>query len=405
MRDVVSISAIASGGDGVGRLADGMTIFVPRTAPGDTAEVHVVRRKSHYAHGRLLELRSVGQNRENPRCQHYREDDCGGCQLQHLTMPAQLEAKRRFVGDAVRRIGRRLVSDPPITASPTPWRYRTKVTLAVGGGRIGLRRLDQPAEVFDLADCLIVREPLMALWARLSKSRGLLPGGLKSLILREDRAAGLHVVAVGGETCWDAGPLAQDIGDRSICFWWQPGGGVARVVAGRRTGYPATAFEQVNRRLAHAIRLAAVEALGDVQGRVVWDLYGGVGDTAELLADRGARVWTVDCDRSAVEWGQQHGIAGVTRIAGLVEDEVARLPVPFAVVLNPPRTGVGSGVTEWLDRWSFSPGPRVAYVSCDPATLARDIARMPRLAVATLTAYDVFPQTAHVETLAVLEGA
>jgi 23S rRNA (uracil1939-C5)-methyltransferase len=308
------------------------------------------------------------------------------------------------VGDAVRRIGGRLVPDPPITVSPTLWRYRTKVTLAVAGACIGLRRRDQPAEVFDLADCLIVRQPIMALWAILSKSRARLPDGLKSLILREDRDAGLHVIAVGGETCWDAGPLAQDIGDTSISYWWQPGGGAARVVVGRRTGFPVTAFEQVNRQLAHAIRVAAVEALGDVRGRVVWDLYGGVGDTAELLADRGACAWTVDSHRSAVEWGRQHGTARVTRIDGLVEEEMARLPEPSAVVLNPPRTGVGSQVTEWLNRWAVGSGERVAYVSCDPATLARDIARMPRLAVTALTAYDLFPQTAHVETLAVLEG-
>jgi len=401
----VSISAIASGGDGVGRLTDGMTVFVPRTAPGDTAEVRVVRRKSRYARGELVKLCTVGPNRDDPRCQHYRADDCGGCQLQHLTIPAQLRAKQRFVGDAVRRIGGRLVSDPPIVGSPTPWRYRTKVTLAVAQGRIGLRRRDQPAQVFDLADCLIVREPIMSLWARLSRSRGLLPSGLKSLILREDREAGLHVVAVGGEACWDAGALARDIGDTSISYWWRPGGGAARVVAGRRTGFPATAFEQVNRQLAHAIRLAAVEALGEVQDRVVWDLYGGVGDTAELLAGRGAHAWTVDSDRSAVEWGRQHGTARVTRIAGLVEEEMARLPEPSAVVLNPPRTGLGSQVTQWLNRWSVKSGERVAYVSCDPATLARDIARMPRLAVTALTAYDLFPQTAHVETLALLEGA
>jgi 23S rRNA (uracil1939-C5)-methyltransferase len=297
------------------------------------------------------------------------------------------------------------MSDPPITVSPTLWRYRTKVTLAVAGECIGLRRRDQPAQVFDLVDCLVVREPIMALWARLSKSRGLLPGGLRSLILREDLDAALHVIAVGGETCWDAGPLAQDVEDKRISYWWQPGGGAARVVAGRRTGFPATAFEQVNRQLARTIRLAAVEALGDVQDRVVWDLYGGVGDTAELLADRGARVWTVDSSRSAVEWGRQHGTTRATRIAGLVEEEMARLPEPSAVVLNPPRTGVGSRVTEWLNRWAVSSGARVAYVSCDPATLARDIARMPRLAVTALTAYDLFPQTAHVETLAVLEGA
>jgi tRNA/tmRNA/rRNA uracil-C5-methylase (TrmA/RlmC/RlmD family) len=164
--------------------------------------------------------------------------------------------------------------------------------------------------------------------------------------------------------------------------------------------------------LAQDIRKRTVECLGDVAGKVVWDLFGGVGDIAEMLAELGARVWSVDSDRSAVEWGQRaHARNGgsqstVTRIAERAEEAMARLPDPELVVVNPPRGGLGPSLTDWLRRWGGKGiGARLAYISCDPATLARDLARMPTLQLKACTAFDMFPQTGHVETLTLLEAA
>jgi 23S rRNA (uracil1939-C5)-methyltransferase len=402
----IPIHGIAAGGDGIGRTAEGLAVFVPRTAPGDVVEVSLVRRKARYAKGRVVRLASPGAVRVEPQCRHYRDDGCGGCQLQHLSLAAQLEAKRRLVGDALRRIGRQDVADPPIAASRDSWRYRTKVKLAVARGRIGLRRHDNPNEVFELEDCLIVREPIQGLWAKLRDLRHRLPCELEALILREDRRERLHLVAVGGDVEWDPRPLAEALGDPNLSIWLQPVKGAARVVLGPVKGFPAMAFEQVNRFAADRIRVAAVDSLGSIEGRVVWDLYSGVGDTANMLAARGARAWSVESDRSAVEWGELHGSSRVTRIVDLVEEALTRLPVPDAVVLNPPRSGVSRVVTRWLEAWAQeSEDPRVVYMSCDPATLARDLARVPSLRIDTLEAYDLFPQTAHVETLARLEAA
>lgn len=115
---------------------------------------------------------------------------------------------------------------------------------------------------------------------------------------------------------------------------------------------------------------------------------------------------TVDWDGAAVEWGKARGSAGVERIAGRVEEVLFRLPEPGAIVVNPPRTGLNAVVARFIEQWGQRlRGRRVAYVSCDPATLARDLTRMPSLRVGSLMAYDLFPQTAHVETLAMLEAA
>jgi len=404
----VTIARISAGGDGVGRLESGIVVFVPRTAPGDRVEIELVEEKRRYARGHVVKLLEAGPDRVEPECPHYTADRCGGCQLQHLALPAQLAAKRAIVGDALRRIGRLDLPDPEIATAPTAFRYRTKITLAAVGDRVGLHLYDNPAAVFPLADCRITREALMRLWAALATQRALLPADLEDVVLREDRDGGLHVIVGGGTEPWSAEPLAQALARADVSYWWRPRGGAARVVAGQHSAFPALAFEQVNPELATQIRHEALELLGDVAGRTVWDLYGGVGDTAALLAERGARVHSVDQDRGAVEWARRRGLpeSQVRFVSGLVEESLHRLPPPDAVIVNPPRAGVSARVCRALQEWGAGrPGARLAYVACDPATLARDLARLNGFGVRAVRAYDLFPQTSHVETVALLERA
>lgn len=399
----VTIDRIATGGDGVARLEDGIVVFVPRTAPGDVVEIEVVERKPRFARGRALGVVSPGAGRVEPECIHYVRDHCGGCQLQHLTPEIQRAAKSAAAGDALRRIGRREVADPVVEPSPQSWRYRSKITLAARNGRIGLHAYDRPEQVFDLEDCRITRDALMGLWASVRRLRQHLSPTLESLVLKEDRTGGLHLVAVGGDEPWDPAPLARAVGNDAVSYWWQPAGGAARVLLGPSAGYPALAFEQVNPELASRIRNEAVDTLGDVAGRVVWDLYCGVGDTAELLVARGARVHGVDVDRAAIDYARARSLAVL--IAARCEEALHRLPVPDAVILNPSRTGVHARVAQRLEQWAAGrAGAHVAYVSCDPATLARDLARMPSLTLREARAYDLFPHTSHVEVLARLEA-
>lgn len=405
------IDRIASGGDGVGHLEDGLVVFVPRSASGDTLEIEIVRRKARYARGRISTVVTPGPSRVEPECPHYQSDECGGCQLQHLSAESQREIKGKIVGDALRRIAKLSVEDPEVVASPQQWRYRGKITLASKDGQLGLRPYDRPDAAFDLGDCLLVQDRVMALWKLVSSNRTLLPDTMESLVLRVDRLGGQHVLSVGGQTCWDAEPLAEAMGGDETSFWWKPQKGAARVVAGPQTGYPAVAFEQMNTIMAEQIRSTAVDGFGKMDGKIAWDLYGGVGDTAELLAARGATAWSVDWDRTAVGWGLANSErtespgTRVTRIADRVEEAVRRLPEPELVVVNPPRSGLGSRLADWLQRWGErGKGASMAYISCDPATLARDLARMPSFEIRKLVAYDLFPQTGHVETLTMLEA-
>ena len=409
----VRIREIAAGGDGVGRLDDGIAVFVPRTAPDDLVEIELTARKPRYARGRVVRIMAPSPHRVPPPCPHYEGDACGGCQIQHLTPEAQLAAKRAIVREALRRIGRIPLEDVEIVPAAQAWQYRTTLTLAMDeAGRIGLHPWDRPDAVFPLDDCGITRAPLMRLWQGLKGHTGLLPPHTTHLVMREDRNGGAHLLVRGGHPPWSAAPLARALGDGAVALWWEPEDGAARVVAGSPTGFPATAFAQGQPDLSDRIRQDAVAALGDVAGLTVWDLYGGTGDGARLLAARGARAWSVDANRSAVEWAaRQPAPPGAPEgspayLEGRVEEVLHRLPEPQLVLLNPPRTGVGARVAAALNELGQAGrARRVAYVSCDPATLARDLGRMPAFRVAAVRAYDLFPQTAHVETLAALEAA
>ena len=412
MSEVVTIAGIAVGGDGVGRLADGRAVFVPRTAPGDRVALQRgVKLHRSFARGDVAEVVAPGPARVTPPCPHFVHDRCGGCQLQQLAYDAQLAAKRALVGDALRRIGKLDCGDPEIVEAIAKWRYRARIRLAVKPvGRsdsrtVGLHPYDRPGSVFPLGDCHIADFRLMALWRDLKQHLDLLPPRLAGLTLRLDREGRRHVVAESAGEPWQSAEAlraALPDGAGVIC-WWQPVDGAARVVAGPRTGFPATAFEQANPEMGALARAWAVEQLGELRGALVWDLYGGIGDMAALLAGRGAQVVSVDADEHAVDWARSSSGAGAVRfIAARAEDVLPTLPDPVAVVLSPPRAGLHWNVTLRLRE---RPVSRVAYLGSDPATLARDLQRLSvNYRLSAIRAFDLHPQTAEVETVAVLAG-
>jgi len=402
----VRILRIATGGDGVGRLEDGRTVFVPRTAPGDLVELTHVREHRRYARARLGRVLQPSPDRVEPRCPHYVQDDCGGCQLQHLNSAAQREARRTIVGDALRRIAKLEVGDPELVPATEEFEYRTKITLhADADGRIGLHPLDQPDRVFELVRCHITRAELMSLWRELSSRRELLPRGLRQIVLRLDRREERHVVMVTrDDTAWDGGAALLDAlesqGD-GVTLWLQPEGGEARAIAGTDQPFPATVFEQVHPAMGDRVRAHAIAGLSEVAGRQVWDLYAGIGETTAALARAGASVESVESDARAVAEAEARG-PRAKRHVGRTERVVARLGAPDLVITNPPRTGMDERVTAAL---ATAAPRRVVYISCDPATLARDLTRLPDFKLHSVVAFDLFPQTAHVETVAVLDRA
>lgn len=406
----VRIERIAAGGDGVGRLADGRVVFVPRTAPGDLVQLTAVDLRARFARARVNRVLEPGPDRVEALCTHYSADHCGGCQLQHLSSAAQLAARRRIVGDALRRIARLPLEDPELEPAPRQWNYRNRITLTWSGvgNRLGFHPYGRAGDVFELRRCEIAAAPLNEALPGLRRTRAGFPPDLERVTLRTESPAGRTArldVVLHGPTAPPGDPLHSLLvaqgGDRPVGVWWRPRPGDTRLLQGDAGGGPAASFSQVDLERGDRIRRFALELVGGLDGRHAWDLYAGRGEASTLLADAGATVESVELDRVAVDAARASDArAAIIRHQGRVETVAGRLAPPWAVYANPPREGLGPAVVAALRR---AAPRRIAYVSCDPATFARDLRALgPQYDIESLRAFDLFPQTAHVETVVLL---
>ena len=403
------VEAIAAGGDGVARN-DGMAVFLPRTAPGDVVDA-TLESRGRFARGAVVSIVDPSPERVTPACPHYTRDRCGGCQLQHLSYEAQLDAKRTIVRDALQRIGKRDVAEVPIVPSPSPWRYRTKLTLALRwtGARwiAGLHRYDDPDVVFPLEMCPITDDRVVAIWRRIVDAAALLPQARRLRGAVRLTADGASFVLEGATRWPNASALADRVPELTT-VWWEPSGGKRRLLvdrrdrtaagaAGGRVDRPDASFVQVNTEAAALVHEHVIALVTARAPRVVVDAYAGSGSTAIALANRGVQVTAIELDAGAARWVAAHWPDGSRSMVGRVEDALPSTLPADVVILNPPRAGVDERVTEALR--SAAPAAPIVYVSCNPATLARDVLRLPSHRIVSVTSFDMFPQSAHVETV------
>jgi 23S rRNA (uracil1939-C5)-methyltransferase len=396
----VTIERIAAGGDAIAR-AEGVVIFIPRGAPGDRARVSLDIRK-RFARGEIEEVLDPSPTRVTPACPHYVADRCGGCQIQHMNYGAQLEAKQGIIRDALTRIGKRTVDLPDIVPSDREWRYREKLTLAMrrtGGGDwvIGLHPYDDPVGVFQLHDCPITDERVLAVWKQVMAAHQYFPPAdeLRASVRLLD--AGASVVMEGGNT-WPARSAFFEAVSDATALWWRPLHRSRSLVAERGSESASASFSQVNADVGVALHAYVLDRARAHRPATLVDAYSGSGVTAIPLAHDGVRVVAIEFDRDAAARCAAALPPGSRSIAARVEDALAQSLPADVVLINPPRTGVHESVSATL-QGIHRPPRALIYVSCDPATLARDLSRMPRYRVVSLKAFDMFPQTAHVETV------
>ncbi|HYD52571.1 MAG TPA: hypothetical protein VEA99_08090 [Gemmatimonadaceae bacterium] len=399
--ETLVVERIAAGGDGVARAEDGIVVFLPRTAPGDRVRASV-RREKRLGRGRVLEVLEAGPQRVAPPCAHYVHDHCGGCQLQHLAYEAQLSAKGQIIHDALRRIGGRQQAPPEVRPSAAQWRYRRKLTLAMprvnGDVTAGLHPYFDPVGVFRLRDCPITEERVLAVWKEVLVARRFLPNArrLRGAVRAFDDGAASFTLE--GGPSW---PRVRDFFDAvpSLAeLWWEPEGGRRRLLRERARPQAGASFTQVNAAVAAALHAHVVERVAAHAPATVVDAYAGAGDTAAPLAARGMAVTAIEIDRAAAARCAERLPAGSQALAGPVESLLPQALPADVVILNPPRAGVDERVTRALQD-AARPPRAIVYVSCNPATLARDLARLPGYRIASVLGFDMFPQTAHVETV------
>jgi 23S rRNA (uracil1939-C5)-methyltransferase len=293
---------------------------------------------------------------------------------------------------------------PEIQESVSPWRYRRKLTLAMrrtgGDWYAGLRRYDAPDSVFVLRDCLITAEPVMEVWRSVLAATAHYPVAheLRGAV-RVDIDGGASFVLEGGEAWpragafFDAVPVLQSL-------WWIPTDGHRRRMASRDLGAqtPDASFTQVNEATSAALAAHVLARVRAHAPQHVVDAYAGAGKTAVALDVGGVRVTAIEVDHDAAMWAANALSPRSRVVIDRVERVMGEVLPADVVVLNPPRTGVDRRVCEAVVR--SNPSPRaMIYVSCDPATLARDVTRLPGWRIASMKCFDMFPQTAHVETV------
>ena len=425
----VDVRGLAAGGAGIADLPDGRVVFVPRTTEGDRARVRIERSRPRWARGSLVSLLTASPDRVEPACSLFAE--CGGCQLQHLAYEDQLRWKGRFVVDALTRIGG--FSDvpvPEVVPSPGRLRYRNRVSYTlrrVGNGYVvaGFHALDRPAHVVDVADeCLLPDERLTSAWMSLRQSWGrraeLLPtaGRLRlTLRLGHSNDGAFELIVEGGRHGWDGEPLLATV-DALSAIWHVSGGRDRRdevgdddhsdreatLVAGEGELAAGSSFTQVNDAASHSLRSHVLERCRAIDAGSAVDAYCGLGAYGLGLASDGWTVAGIESERGAIQrLTRSLELAGDGRFSlhsGRVEDVLPSLLPVDLLILNPPRKGLHESVPEHV---IAAPPAHIVYVSCDPATLARDLKLLSeRYTLEGLRAFDLFPQTAHIETVAEL---
>jgi len=449
----LDVENLAYGGKGVARV-DGLAVFVNQAVPHDTVTARIVKKKKQYAEARVLEILSPSPDRVEPECRFC--GFCGGCKLRILAYEKQLEYKREQVIDALRRIG--LIEDAlvhPVIAAQRVTGYRNKMEFSFSDRRwllpeemcnqdaeidfaLGLHVSGTFHKVLDIDRCHLFPElgsrilGDVAAYARTSKQPvyGLRSheGFWRFLMLRHSVAHDQWMVNI--VTASEDKAVVQELADK-LCATYPEIVSVVNNITARKSsvalgereitlrGEPviedrlgdlrfdisANSFFQTNTRGAETLYQTAEDFAGLTGNETVVDLYCGTGTIAIWLAEKAATVVGIEVSESCIADAnrncQKNGVANVTFIAGDVKDKLNELTDRADVmVIDPPRAGMHKAVVKQV--LAMAP-ERIVYVSCNPATLARDAGLLAEAyKVVEVQPVDMFPHTPHIECVAKL---
>jgi 23S rRNA (uracil1939-C5)-methyltransferase len=378
----VEIERLLPGGVGLAH-AEGMTLFVSLAAPGDVLRVAVDRVQGKVGFASIVEILKPSPLRIEPLCPYF--GLCGGCDFQQLTYETQLNAKVEIIRDCLHRIAKiEIPADISITPSPNQWHYRARAMWQVDSNEKLLGYFERGSNRICDVDYCAVLVPELQSTLELVRTE-----------IREqgttERLRDIEVVA-GDQGVSMSPPLAGFKPDI-----------ISRVIGNETYHFSAEAFFQVNHELLVPLIAASI---GDVKGQTAIDLYSGVGLFTLPLARRFERVYAVEGSvratqfaRRNLEFAKLNNVEVVkSRVGDWLKQHAGSLGRVDFLLLDPPRTGCENRDIAGILKLRPT---RITYVSCDPATLARDIKKLIAggYAIDSIAAFDMFPQTHHVETI------
>ena len=410
----VKIERLGINGEGVGSI-EGKTLFVDGALPNEVVEVEIIQEKRTYSKGKLVKIITPSDERVEPICPLFGE--CGGCQVMHLKYEGQLKHKQQRVIDAFERIGKLQVEVEPCIASDRPLHYRNKILLPANReGKLGLYRKGSH-DIVAVEKCYIHSELGEEVFSKIEPLKEVKAVLIRTAIQTEEV---LVVFVTGGKPSDKLKEVARDLPVKGVVHNLNNGQGnrvlgrkfetlcgadsIEDLICDLRFKVSPESFFQVNPAQAEKMYKKALELAQVSADDVVLDAYCGVGTLALVFAPHVKEVIGVECIEQAIVNAKANaklnGIENVKFVAAHAESYIAKVKKCDVAIVNPPRKGCDSA---FLDALMKLAPKKIIYISCDPATLARDLKIIEGYQIRRAIPFDMFPQTAHVETLVVLD--
>lgn len=410
------IDGLSHNGEGVARI-EGKATFVPFTIPGETVDIKIIDEKKSFQRARLLQVLNPSADRVEPPCPYY--CNCGGCSYQHVKYPRQLELKRQVVQETLKRIGGIETPVNPVLGMENPWHYRNKVewhALKKAGRLVMGYYVNDSRVLMDIGNCLLI-SPEMQEYSSFIKEHAealRIPDNCEIIVRQSSASRDLMLIFSGtGASNID---FAKMLNFREAASIYSIDEGISRLHYGDQTlpenltgieyQVSTLSFFQVNHEQTERMLDIIKEYARLESGDTVLDAYCGTGSIALNLARSSRLVVGVEAFKSAVKDAKRNAfnnhITNCKFIKGACEDIVPGLGEHFnVIVLDPPRAGCNDKLIEAIIK---KQPERIVYVSCNPATLARDLAAMAKAkyVVHAVQPVDMFPQTYHVESIVLM---
>jgi len=405
MEHEVTLTTFTYGGEAMGRLEDNRAVFVPFGLPGERVRIRLTQEKKNFARGEIIEVLEASPDRIDAKCKHF--GVCGGCHYQNLPYEKQLIAKTDILIDQLKRIGK--IESPPVqdmVACPVPWNYRNHVQFSLDGdGKLGFQRSNSN-RVVPITECHLPESSINNFWDQLEFES---ETNVERVSLRtgEDDDLMLVLESIDHET-----PELEIEAGISITHVFEGNtvviagsDHIVMNVLGRDFKVSAASFFQVNTVMAGKMVEHLLAKLPVTESTTLLDVYCGVGLFSAFFAPKSKTVIGIESSESSSEdfTVNLDEFDNVELYEANAEDVIPQLEAkPDIVLVDPPRAGLDKAVVDGILKLKPS---HIAYVSCDPSTLARDTARLISggYRLKEVTPFDLFPQTYHIESISIFE--